>query len=117
MEDQEKKYKEEIKEIVRIGKYSEGGQRPLKIKFRSQSTAEEIIGRSWKLAGKDAYKNIWIKKDMTEEERAKTKELVEEAKEKNENRTEEEKNLFFWKVLDMKIRKWYLKKERKEERN
>ena len=117
VEDEGKKLEEEIEEVVRIGKYNEGGQRPMKIRFKSQSTAEEILGRSWRLANKDAYKNIWIKKDMTEEERAKTKELIDEAKEKNANRTEEEKNVFFWRVLDMRIRKWYLRREGNGERN
>ena len=116
MEDEGEKLAEEVKVVVRIGKYNEGGHRPMKIKFRSQSTAEEVTARSWKPANKDSYKNIWIKKGMTEEERAKTKELVDEATVRNANRTEEEQKGFFG-VFDLKLRKWYLRQEENEERN
>ena len=47
---------------------------------------------------------------MNEEERQKINELIKEAKEKNENRTEEEKKKFYWKVKDERLRKWYLTK-------
>ena len=66
-----------------------GGQRSIKIKFWSQATAEETIMKSWKLSYKVEYKNIWIKKYMNEEDRTKIKELINEAKEKNERRKEE----------------------------
>ena len=39
----------------------------------------------------------------------KNKELVAEAKAKNEERTPDEVNKFFWKVIDIRIRKWWLK--------
>ena len=54
-------------------------------------------------------KDIWIRKDMNEDERKKIKELVAEAKAKNEERPPDEVNKFFWKVIDMRIRKWWLK--------
>ena len=41
---------------------------------------------------------------MSQEEREKDRKLRNEAKEKNEQRTETEKK-FFWRVLDMKLRK------------
>ena len=34
---------EEIEEVSRIGKYEEGGSRPLKVKLRSQVEVEEIL--------------------------------------------------------------------------
>ncbi len=33
------------------------------------------------------------------------------ANEKNEARSEEEKKKFFWRVMDMNLRKWYKKEE------
>ena len=51
---------------------------------------------------------------MNEEERAKLNELWDEAKEKK-NRTEAEKMRFYWKVKDMKLRKWYIRKEKSGE--
>ena len=42
------------------------------------------------------------------EEREKERELRDEVKEKNERRTETGKKKFYWRVLDMKLRKWYI---------
>ena len=41
-----------------------------------------------------------------------------EAKEKNDERSEEEKTTFFWRVLGDRVRKWYIKEkeERQQER-
>jgi len=102
---------EEIEEVSRLGRYKEGGMRPMKVKFRSQVKACEILSRSWKLAQREEYKKIWIKKDMNEEERANINELLQEAKQKNETRTEEEKKIFYWRVRDQRMIKWYLQGE------
>ena len=58
---------------------------------------------------KDEGKKVWINRDLDEEERIKQRELVDEAKEKNYNRTEEEKK-FYWKAVDLRIRKKYYRK-------
>ena len=57
--------KEEIEEIHRLRKYGGGEARPLKVKFKSQETAQDILSKAWKLANKE----MWLRKDMTEEER------------------------------------------------
>lgn len=97
-----------------MGKYNEGGKRPLKVKIISQVTVEEILARTGKLAGHQDYKDIWIKKDMNLEERDKEKNLRTEAKEKNEQRTETEKKMLYWRVMDMRLRKWYLRGREEE---
>ena len=99
----------EIEEHKRLGKYEEGKRRPVKIKFRSQLDVEEALAGANKLAKTETFKNIWIKKDLNEEERARINELWTEAKAKNEERTEAQKKVFYWKVIDMKVRKWYIK--------
>ena len=101
----------EVEEVYRLGKYSEGSKRPLKIKMRSQVGVEELIARTGKLAGTPEYSHIWIKRDMNQEERDKEKKLRNEAREKNEKRTETEKKKFYWRVLDMRLRKWYIREE------
>ena len=85
----------EIEESVRLGAYEEGKNRPLKLKLKSQVAAEALLRRAWKLKDHDDTKLIYIRRNMTQEERAKMKELVIEVKEKNEARTEEEKTKFF----------------------
>ncbi len=40
---EEKELTEEIKEIKRLDRYVEGGQRDMKIRFRSQMAAEETL--------------------------------------------------------------------------
>ena len=39
----------------------------------------------------------------------KMKELITEAKIKNDERSPDEVDKFFWKVIDMRIKKWWLK--------
>ena len=99
----------QVEEYYRIGKFEENKDRPLKIKFATQLQAEEVVNGAWKLARKDVWKKVWINRDLDEEERIKQRELVGEAKEKNDNRTEEEKK-FYWKAVDLRIRKKYYKK-------
>lgn len=101
----------EIEEVYRIGKYSEERKRPLKVKLRSQVVVDEILSKTGKLATREEYKEVWIKRDMILEEREKERELRREAKEKNEERTETDKGRFYWRVLDMKLKKWYIKKQ------
>ncbi len=74
-----------------MGKYIEGGERPLKVKFRAQTTAMEVILNAWKLDKIEQYRKVWIKRAMNEEERLKVNNLIKEGKAKNENRMEEEK--------------------------
>ncbi len=56
---------EEIKRLIR---YVEGGQSPMKIRFRSQVAAEETLSKSWKLAKVEEYKQVWINRERTREE-------------------------------------------------
>ena len=72
----------DVEETYRIGKYTEGGKRPLKVRMRSQVTVEEILAKTGKLAQRMEYKDIWIKRDMNLEERDKERELRNEAREK-----------------------------------
>ena len=46
-----------------------------------------------------------------EREREELTNLREEVKTKSEERTEEQKEIFHWRILDMRIRKWYLNKK------
>ncbi len=88
------KLEDEIEEVYRIGKYDQGKSRPLKIKLKSQTAAEETLVNAWKLAKSNKFKQVWIRREMNEEERMKLNELRSEAKERNEQRTQEERELF-----------------------
>ena len=106
-----KEISEEIEEVIRLGKFEEGKQRPMRIKLKLQTTAEHALARSWRLATSEEYKKVWVRQDLNEEERAKLNELWNEAKEKKRNRSETEKKRFYWRIKDMKLRKWYIKEE------
>ena len=73
--------------------------------------AEEILTKAWKLARTMKYKQVWVKEDMNREEKAAENELRREANEKNKARTETEKKRLYWRVLDMRLRKWYKKED------
>ncbi|MPC38836.1 hypothetical protein E2C01_032352 [Portunus trituberculatus] len=78
--------------------------------MRSQVDVEEIMASKGKLANDTEHKDIWIKRDMNLEEREKEK-VLSEAKENNKKRTEIEKKNFYWRVLNMRLKKWYLRKK------
>ena len=99
-----------MEEIHRIGKFEKGKDRPIKVKFTTQVKAEEVLNNTWRLAGKEKFKKVWINKDMDEEERKLLKELVEQTKQKNQDRTEEEKLRYYYQVRDLKIRKRVINK-------
>lgn len=94
VQDDNQQLEVEIEEINRMGKYNEGGKRPLKVKMRSQATVEEILARAGKLAGDEEYKDVWLKRDMSQEEREREKNLRSEARLKNDQRTEQRKRYF-----------------------
>ena len=99
-----------VEEVYRIGKFEEGKYRPIKIKFTTQARAEEVISNAPKLAGKEKFKKVWINRDMDRDERNVLKTLVEQAKQKNLERTEEEQEQFYYQVRDLKIRKRLIRK-------
>ena len=97
-------------EYHRLGKYEEDKDRPIKIKFATQSYAEEVLSKAWKLAQVEEFRRVWISKDLDIEEREIQRNLVIEAKQKNEQRTEEEKKKFYWRVRDLRMKKYFYRK-------
>ena len=89
-----------VEEFHRLGKFEENKNRPIKIKFTTQVQAEEMINGAWRLAQVQECRNVWINRDLDEEERVQMKELVQEAKQKNRERSEEERMQFYWKERD-----------------
>ncbi|MPC39727.1 hypothetical protein E2C01_033275 [Portunus trituberculatus] len=83
----------------------------MKVRMRSQVAVEEIMARKGKLADDIEHKDIWIKRDMNVEEREKEKVLRSEAKEKKREKDRNREEEFYWRVLDMRLKKWYLRKK------
>ena len=52
-------------------------------------------------------KGIYIRRNMTEEERENLRDVLRQAKELNDERTEEDRKKFFWRVRNEKLRKWW----------
>ena len=96
-----------VEEYFRIGSFEENKDRPVRVKFATQAMAETVLNGAWRLSGSEKYKRVWINRDMDRQEREELKELVKEAKQKNSQRTEEEKEQFYWKVRDLRLRKIY----------
>ena len=102
---------EEIEEIHRLGQYREGITRPVKVLLKSQRATEDILYRTTKLKETAGLENIYIKRNKNEEERKKHNELLAEAKVKNNERSEDEKKAFFWKVVGDRVRKWFVREK------
>ncbi|MPC83970.1 hypothetical protein E2C01_078694 [Portunus trituberculatus] len=84
VQDGTEEFDQEVEEVIRLGRYSEGVKRPMKVKMRSQVAVEEIMARKGKLADDVDHKEIWIKRDMSLDEREKEKAVRREAMEKIE---------------------------------
>ncbi len=104
----------EIERIHILGKYIE---RPLKVKFRAQTTAMEVISNTWKLDKTEQYSKVWIKRDMNEEERLKVNNLIKKQRQKMRTEQRKRKKKFSWNVKDERLRKWYLTRKRIENVN
>ncbi len=105
---------DEVEEYHRVGKFTGEGHRPIRIEFKLQKEAEEALTGAWRLAKDEVTKNIWLRRDLNEKERKELIKMKEEVKAKNKERSEDQKETFYWRVLDMKVRKWYL--NRREDR-
>ncbi|MPC42522.1 hypothetical protein E2C01_036144 [Portunus trituberculatus] len=103
---------QEVKEMFRLGmgRFSEGGKRPMKVRMRSQVAVEEIMIRKGKLANDTEFQDIWIR-DMNWKrgKRRKCEEM--KLRKKNKKRQKSEKKIFYWRVLDMRQKEWCLQEE------
>lgn len=97
-----------------MGPYIEGKTRLVKLRLKSQKVTEEMRYRTTKLREVEECKEIYINKNKNEKERKKWNELLAEAKERNNVRSDKEKELFFWRVLGDRVRKWYIREKMKE---
>ena len=84
----------EVEEYMRLGKYEEGKSRAMKITLKSQVAAEHVLRNAWKLKNSQETNMIYVRRNMSQEERTKMREMVTEVRERNEARTEEEKKFF-----------------------
>ena len=84
-------WQKEIDELHRLGPYAKNKNRPIKIKLRLKATADEILTNTWQLSKSEELNKYTIRKDLSYEERELIKTKLQEAKRKNEERSEEKK--------------------------
>lgn len=106
----------EIMEYRRIGKYVKGKNRPIKITLMNSYMAETLLKNGPKLKDVEGCKSIKVRRDLSKEDRELLKSKFEEANKQNDERTEEEKESFFFRVVGLQIRKWYFKKDNQSAR-
>ncbi|MPC69613.1 hypothetical protein E2C01_063843 [Portunus trituberculatus] len=58
VQDSTQELEQEVEDMIRLGRYSEGGRRPIKVRMRSQVVVEEIMTRKAKLADDTEHKDI-----------------------------------------------------------
>ena len=68
-DEEDTKFEEEVKEVMRLGPYIEGGVRPIKLKLKTQTATEEILVRTYKLRDIEEYNDVFIRKSMNEEKK------------------------------------------------
>ena len=114
IDEDEEGWQGQIEDVTRIGKYSRGEMRPMRVQLRSKGIAEEVMSYSWRL-NSGPMRHIRLRKDLNVEQRQKIKELQSKADNENSKLSEEDKKKFFWRVKDGKLRKWFIGTRRKEE--
>jgi len=98
----------------RLGLFEKGKKRPLKVTFLNKQIVTDIIKKAKVLATHEEYKKIWIRENMTKDDRVTLQKKLEEVKNKNEQRTEEEKNLFIWRVRGLQAKQIYYRNQNVE---
>ena len=99
-----------IKQITRLGKPTEGKNRPIKITLESEDEKFKLFGNLSALRGIDKYKGISVTEDLTQEERNQFKELASKAKTRNQENPDSQ---HIWRVRGSSKNGYHLKKVRK----
>lgn len=71
-------FDEEIVGVTRMGRNDGERVRPMSVILRSQSAAEQILEKTFRLKENEEFRDVFIKQSLNEEERAKPKELKQE---------------------------------------
>jgi hypothetical protein len=91
----------DIKFMTRLGKYEENKNRPILMAVRDSGLKDYLLNNSYKLKH-GHYEKVRITKDLTKRQREEELQLIEEAKKRNSELSEEEKKNFEWKVTGKK---------------
>ena len=83
-------FKGEVKSIYRAGKKIGDRPRPLVVKIEDDETREGIIANARKMAGKDAWKRVFVSQDWTWKQREEMRKEEKKLKDEAEKKTEEE---------------------------
>ena len=105
--------KADVKYMYRLGKKTEGVNRPLKVVLGSEEERNAVLKNLFKLKGhthKAPFYGAHISRDLTSEERKLIKRLHDEAKKRNEKQTD-----YVWRVRDSSTKGPYLRRYAKED--
>ncbi|MPC27878.1 hypothetical protein E2C01_021067 [Portunus trituberculatus] len=58
VQDSTQELDQEVEEVIRLGRYSEGGRKLMKVRMRSQVAVEEIMAKKGKLADVTEQRDI-----------------------------------------------------------
>ncbi|KAK4326968.1 hypothetical protein Pmani_002571 [Petrolisthes manimaculis] len=77
----------------------------------NKKVLDEVMRNTWKLKDSENYNHVKLRRDLSREDRMVLKEKLEEANKMNNERSEEEKKIFYFRVVGLRIIKWYMKKQ------
>ena len=104
----------DIKFMTRLGKYEENKNRPILMAVRYSPLKDYLLNNAYKLKH-GRYENVRITKDLTKRQRDEELQLIEEAKKRNSDLSEEEKKNFEWKVIGKKGERRLIKGQLRQE--
>ena len=103
----------------RLGLFSGETKRPIKMTFRDIETVDKILKNGYKIKQLKGNEKLTLRRDLTQKERTELNEKLKEARDMNNQRSDTEKEQFFYKVVEGNIVKRYLQnpKRRKKQRD
>ncbi|XP_066914561.1 cilia- and flagella-associated protein 251-like [Clytia hemisphaerica] len=93
------------KHMMRLGSKADNKSRPILVTFKSEKEKESLFGNLHVLKGNAKYKGVSICEDLTPTQRKDFKDLLQEAKERNQSETDE-----VWRVRGSSKNGFHLKR-------
>ena len=93
------KVRPSVREISFVGKQSAGtSSRPIKVKLSSPSIVKTVLGQAKLLKNSDKLKSVFVKPDLSIEERTERRQLVKDLKQRRKSEPDKRHYIKGWAV-------------------
>ena len=100
-------------EAHRIGALKEGRPRPICMSFQRAEIVDQLLKKGYKMRELQKEEKVSLRRDLSSNERKELKAQLEEVRQLNDHRDENDKQNFFFKVIEGKIVKRVIHKKKR----